>query len=138
MGATRSRKKKVAVLAELMGPLEAARLDTVVAWLSGDLIQGRIGVGFATAYGVSKATMPAEESAWRVDEVNAAFADIAGISGAGSKLRREQAVGALLVRATAEEQRFLVGLLTGELRQGAQAGIMAEGLAAALDLPATK
>ncbi len=110
MRATRSRKLKVGLLAELTVGLESAPLDTVVAWLSGDLVQGRIGVGYATAYRVSKATPPTEASTWSVDEVNAAFSDIAEISGAGSKLRREQAVGALLAQ-TAEDGAEAIGKL---------------------------
>lgn len=126
----------MAHLAALMRGLDPSALDVVVAWLSGDLVQGRIGVGYATAYRTAKATPPAEASSWTVAQVNAAFSEIAGIAGAGSKARREAAVAALLAGATEVEQRFVVGLLTGELRQGAQAGIMAEGIAAALELPA--
>ena len=38
--------------------------------------------------------------------------------------------------ATAEEQRFLVRLLTGELRQGALEGVVLDAVAAAADVPA--
>ena len=38
--------------------------------------------------------------------------------------------------ATADEQRFLQRLLTGELRQGALEGVMLEAVAAAADVPA--
>ncbi len=133
--ATRSRKAKVAHLSELLRDRSAAELDLVVAWLSGDLVQGRIGVGYATAYEAAK-TPPVETSALTVTEVDAAFSAIGDIAGAGSKQRRFDAVSGLLARATEAEQKFVVGLFTGELRQGAQAGIMAEGIAAALDVPA--
>src|SRR5437763_10605863 len=38
--------------------------------------------------------------------------------------------------ATADEQRFLVRLLTGELRQGALEGVVLDAVAAAADVPA--
>lgn len=42
----------------------------------------------------------------------------------------------LFTRATPDEQRFLVRLLTGELRQGALEGIMLEAVASAAGVPA--
>lgn len=132
--ATRSRKAKVAHLSELLKGRSEAELDVVVAWLSGELVQGRIGVGYATALEAAR-TPPAEATSLTVAAVDGAFAAIRDIAGAGSKQRRFDAVAGLLGRATGEEQRFITGLLTGELRQGAQAGIMVEGIAAALDVP---
>ncbi|HEY2687285.1 MAG TPA: ATP-dependent DNA ligase, partial [Streptosporangiaceae bacterium] len=41
----------------------------------------------------------------------------------------------LFGRATADEQRFLVGLLSGELRQGALEGVMTEAVARAAEVP---
>jgi DNA ligase-1 len=41
-----------------------------------------------------------------------------------------------MASATAEEQRFLVRLLTGELRQGALEGVVLDAVAAAADVPA--
>jgi ATP-dependent DNA ligase I len=43
-------------------------------------------------------------------------------------------VHALFAAATADEQRVLVGLLTGELRQGAQAGLLVEAVARAAEV----
>ena len=42
----------------------------------------------------------------------------------------------LLSAATAEEQQFLVRLLTGELRQGALEGVVLDAVATAADVPA--
>jgi DNA ligase-1 len=53
------------------------------------------------------------------------------VSGAGAQARRRELLHRLFAAATAEEQRTLVGLLTGELRQGAQAGVLADALARA-------
>ncbi len=132
--ATRSRKEKTRHLARLLEGRTAGELDTLVAWLSGELTQGRIGIGYATSYG-ARDTLPAEAPTLTVAGVEAAFERIRDTSGPGSKRAREEALGGLLARATGDEQRFLVGLLTGELRQGAQAGLMADGIAAALGVP---
>ena len=56
-----------------------------------------------------------------------------GSAGFKADLLRE-----LFSRATAEEQDFLVRLLTGELRQGALEGIMVEAVAKAAGLPASE
>ena len=41
----------------------------------------------------------------------------------------------LFARATEPEQRLLVALLTGELRQGAQEGVVVEAVARAAGVP---
>jgi DNA ligase-1 len=46
-------------------------------------------------------------------------------------------LGELLARATDAEADFVIRLLTGELRQGALAGLMADAIAAAAQVPAT-
>src|SRR5690606_13669368 len=71
-----------------------------------------------------------------VREVDAALTRLAAVSGPGSQAERARLVGALMGAATAEEQRFLVGLLTGEVRQGALDAVAVEGLARATGAPA--
>ena len=125
VAATRSRKKKAAALAALLQEGRALR-SVLVPWLSGELPQGRIGIGWATLRAVGEVP-PAGEATLGVSEVDEAFGAMADISGRGSKARREAALAALLARATPAEQAFLRALLSGELRQGAQAGVVAEG-----------
>src|SRR5690606_37837742 len=71
-----------------------------------------------------------------VAEVDAAFERIAAQSGAGSKARRLAELHDLFARATATEQRLLVGLVAGELRQGALDGVMVDAVIRASELPA--
>ena len=134
VAATRSRKKKAAALAALLQEGRALR-SVLVPWLSGELPQGRIGIGWATLRAVGEVP-PAGEATLGVSEVDEAFGAMADISGRGSKARREAALAALLARATPAEQAFLRALLSGELRQGAQAGVVAEGVAEAASVPA--
>jgi DNA ligase-1 len=132
---TRSRSAKTAALADLLRRLGPEEVDPAVAWLSGHLRQGRIGLGPAAVRDASPGTA-APEPALTVGEVDAAFDRIAGTSGPGSTAERARLLSGLLARATAEEQAFLVRLIFGELRQGALAGLMAEALAAAAGVPA--
>ncbi|HEX7095187.1 MAG TPA: ATP-dependent DNA ligase, partial [Acidimicrobiales bacterium] len=74
---------------------------------------------------------PASEPSLGVLEADAAFASAAAASGPGSVARRRAVMTSLLSKATAAEQEFLVRLIGGELRQGAQAGIMTDAIAAA-------
>lgn len=130
---TRSRKAKIAELSTLIGDAEPTEIEAVVSWLSGELPQGRIGVGWRTLAQVD--AVPADASTWSVVEVNAALSELASISGAGSSARRTELLTALFARSTSAERQFLTGLVTGELRQGALEGIMVDAVAAASQLP---
>ena len=58
------------------------------------------------------------------------------IAGKGSQGARREELAALFARATEPEQRLLVGLFLGELRQGALEGVMADAVAKAAGVPA--
>ncbi|TLW91843.1 ATP-dependent DNA ligase [Saccharomonospora piscinae] len=134
LAATRSRKAKTAVLADLLSGAAADELAAAVAFLTGQPTQGRIGVGWRTLTALR--TPPATSAELTVSEVDAALGAVAGTSGSGSASRRGEKLHALLAGATADEQDFLLRLLTGELRQGALEGVMVEAVAAAAGVPA--
>jgi DNA ligase-1 len=127
--ATSSRSRKVAILAEVLSTLEASEVPICVAFLSGVPRQGRVGVGYSTIYGIEP--QPACEASLTVYDVDRAISEIEEASGSGSTTRRRQLLGELLGRATEQEADFLRRLLTGELRQGALAGLMADAVAKA-------
>jgi DNA ligase-1 len=56
------------------------------------------------------------------------------INGPGAAAKKVQMLNELFAQATAEEQRFLLKLLSGELRQGALAGIMVDAIATAANV----
>jgi ATP-dependent DNA ligase I len=129
---TSARKAKTGLLAGCLraaGPGEAA---TVVAYLSGELPQRQIGVGYASFREIPP---PAAEPSLTVPEVDAAFTEIGAVSGKGSVTRRRELLSALMAQATHPEQDFLIRLLSGELRQGALDGVMAEAIASAAGVP---
>jgi DNA ligase I, ATP-dependent (dnl1) len=133
VGATSSRLAKIARLADALAAAGPDEIATVVSWLSGELPQRQIGVGWAALRGLPPA---ADEPALTVGEVDAAFTAIGAIGGKGSQARRADALAALFGAATAPEQTFLRRLLGGELRQGALVGVMADAVAKAAEVPA--
>ncbi len=137
VGASSARLAKIARIADLLvraGEHGDARLVAViVSWLSGDLPQRQIGVGWAALRSLPE---PAQEPTLAVDAVDAAFTEIGAVTGKGSQVRRAGLVADLFSAATDAEQTFLRRLLGGELRQGALAGVMADAVAKAAGVPA--
>ncbi len=133
--ATRSRNEKTALLARLLRGLPAGERGVVVSWLTGDPAQGRIGVGYASVRAALAATSPGAPSL-TVAEVHAALGAYAAARGPGSGNARRALLADLFARAVPEERDFLAGLLTGELRQGALEGLLAEAVAQAAGAPA--
>ena len=130
VGATRSRLAKVERIAEVLRRLAPEEVAAGVAFLSGELRQRQIGVGWAA---LRDLPAPAAEPTLTVGEVDAAFEGIGTLSGPGSQKARRDALAELFGRATEPEARFLVRLLGGELRQGALEGVMVQALARAAE-----
>ncbi|CAM5610837.1 putative DNA ligase [Streptomyces pilosus] len=132
VAATSARSRKIALLAELFREAEPADVPVVIPYLAGRLPQGRIGVGWKV---LSRPVAPAAEPSLTVREVDARLTELGGVSGPGSQAERARLVGELLGASTEDEQRFLFGLLTGEVRQGALEAVAVEGLAQATGAP---
>ncbi len=130
---TSSRSRKIEILAELLRRLEPDEVPIVVGFLSSVPRQGRIGVGYATVYGVERAA--AIEGSLTVGDVDRAISAIQQSVGDGSSGRRRQILGEIFGRATDQESDFIRRLFTGELRQGALAGLMLDAIAQAAAVP---
>jgi DNA ligase 1 len=135
VGATSSRLTKVARIADLLtrAAPDPELVAIVVSWLSGELPQRQIGVGWASLRSRPPAASAPELT---VTGVHTTLTEIGAVSGKGSQARRAELLAKLFATATEPEQAFLVRLLSGELRQGALAGIMADAVAKAAELPA--
>lgn len=135
VGGTSSRLTKVAHIADLLrrAAADPQAVAIIVSWLSGELRQRQIGVGWASLR--SRPPPGPEPPTLTVAGVDAAFFEIGAVSGKGSQARRTDLLNALFAAATETEQAFLVRLLGGELRQGALAGIMADAVAKATGIP---
>jgi DNA ligase-1 len=135
VASTSSRLAKVARIAECLADAREDEVSVAVSYLSGFLPQGSIGVGWAT---LRDLPAPAPAPSVELLEVDDAATRIGSLSGHGSQSRRREELAALFERATEREQRFLVGLLLGELRQGALEGVMVDAVAKAAAIPAAE
>jgi ATP-dependent DNA ligase len=110
VAATAARRAKIALLGQCLREAGPAEVAIAVTYLSGELPQRQIGVGYAA---FREPPPPAAETTLTVAQVDAAFTEIGGLSGKGSVAGRRELLGALLSRATQEEQAFLIRLLSG-------------------------
>ena len=133
VASTSSRSLKIDLLAACLRRLDPAEAAVGVAYLSGQLRQRQIGVGWAS---LRDATAPATSPTLTLLEVDKALDAIGRLTGRDSQAQRRQQLASLLARATSHEQSFLQRLLIGELRQGALEGIILDALARAIDAPA--
>jgi DNA ligase-1 len=132
VGATSSRLAKTAALAERLRSLEADEVEIALPYLSGDIRQGKLALGYRSLTpGQAAAT-----ATLTLREVDSFFEQLKNSKGKGSSARRAELLKGLFQKATAEEQDFLVRLIVGELRQGALEGVMLEALAAAAGVTA--
>ncbi|MGI8626602.1 MAG: ATP-dependent DNA ligase [Geodermatophilaceae bacterium] len=132
--ATRSRTRKTALLAELIGRLAPDEVVAVVGMLVAAPRQGRLGVGWSTLRRIGAA--PAETAQLTVAEVDELFSALAVTSGAGSAASRETQLTNVFARATETERPFLIGVLMGEVRQGALESLLGDAIAVATHTPA--
>nr|WP_297427411.1 ATP-dependent DNA ligase [uncultured Actinotalea sp.] len=133
VAATRSRLAKRAALVALLRRTPADEVAVVARYLAGELRQRRTGLGWRSLAGLPE---PAAEPSLQVTQVDATFERMAGLSGPGSASARNLLARDLFAAATADEQRLLRGLVTGELRQGALDALLLDAVAEASGVPA--
>ena len=159
VAATSARNAKIEQIAALLGRVPPGEVTVAVAFLSGELLQGQIGVGYAavgemlrtpgagTGAGHDEAGAAAIQgdagpppapgaATLTLTDVDAAFGAIGAVTGPGSQAERRRLLTGLFARATQREREFLVRLLAGELGQGALGGVMTDAVARAAGVPA--
>ena len=136
VAATSSRLAKTKLIADCLRALAPEEVEIALPYLSGDIRQGRLTLGFASL----KAAMgdPAAVAGLSLSDVERAFEALKSVKGKGAAGERAARLKQLFSRATAEEQDFLARLIVGELRQGALEGVMLDAVAVAADLPAAE
>ncbi len=149
VAATPARLAKVSLIADLLTRVPQTEIAVAVSFLSGDLTQRQIGVGYAAltdlmgGYGAAAAVPAAlphapAEPQLTLTETDQVLGDIGVLAGPGSQAERRRLLGSLLARATESERSFLARLLAGELRQGALDGVMSDAIARAAAVPAVE
>jgi ATP-dependent DNA ligase I len=134
VSAASGRRAKIDQIAALLSRVPPGEVPAAVAFLSGELLQRQIGVGYASL-GVAPPTA-ATVAALTLTDTNSAFTAIGAVNGAGAQAQRRELLAGLLGRATDTERSFLAQLLSGNLRQGALEGVMTEAIARAAGVPA--
>ncbi len=133
---TRSRTKKTARFAELLGQSSLAELPAIVGFLCGELRQGRLGLGYRSLRDLPPSTGSAAQGGTvTVLELDTLFQTLDALSGKGVASEREKLLSALFARLSADERDFVVRLILGELRQGALESIVLDALAQATKIP---
>ncbi len=134
VASTASRTGKIRELAGALRALDASEIDIAVLYLSGEIPQGKIGIQYAGLQAAA-AVAPAEHSTLTLRDLDARLSALAALRGAGSTKKRAEQLGELIGLSTPVERDFIFRLLTGELRQGALAGVMIDAIANAAELP---
>jgi DNA ligase-1 len=136
VAATASRLEKTRLLAECLRVLEPGEVEIALPYLSGEIRQGRLALGYAALKSAIGNAAPA--AGLSVRDVDSAFERLKLVKGRGAASLRQAELRNLVAKATAQEQDFLLRLIAGELRQGALEGVMLEAIAAAANLPAAE
>jgi len=137
-----ARRAKIEEISALLATVPSGEVPVAVAFLSGELRQRQIGVGYAALGDLPRPAGPgtgpaSAEPSLTLAETDAAFAAIGTVTGQGAQSERRRLLAALLSRATDAERSFLIRLLAGDLGQGALAGVMTEAIASAAGVPAS-
>jgi DNA ligase 1 len=136
VAATASRLEKTRLLAECLRVLEPGEVEIALPYLSGEIRQGKLALGYAALKSAIGNAAPA--AGLSVRDVDSAFERLKLVKGRGAASLRQAELRNLVEKATAQEQDFLLRLIAGELRQGALEGVMLEAIAAAANLPAAE
>jgi DNA ligase-1 len=144
---TSARSAKIEQIAALLRHVPPSEVRLAVAFLSGEILQGQIGVGYAALgellrVGAAVRDDPglpearAAAPTLTLTDVDVAFEAIGAVAGPGSQAERRRLLAEFFGRATEREREFLIRLLTGDLGQGALQGIMTDAVARAAGVPA--
>ena len=133
VSATTRKKEKAALLAECLKRGHAQEIALVASYLSGQIPQGSLGIGWATLQ-KSLGNPGQRPQPLSLVEVDRFFERITQSRGVGSVEKKVKALRDLFSSAREDEKEFLVGLIMGEVRQGALEGLIVEGIAHASDL----
>lgn len=130
LAATPKRTQKRNALVQTLEAVDTDERGLAAQYLAGGLRQAKLGVGHAQLTGM-RSVQAALQSSVTLRELDETLEAIATTSGAGSVARRLALLTQLFGRATEQEQRFLAGLLLGELRQGAVESLLVDAVAVA-------
>ncbi|MEO0971692.1 MAG: ATP-dependent DNA ligase, partial [Pseudomonadota bacterium] len=134
LAGTRSRKRKSALVADLLAPLDEDDAHLAAHYLTGTLAQGRIGVGYRTVQAHFAEAPTTAGAPLTLADLHHELDRIAVVHGPGSQAARGALLRELSARLSPPEREYLARLLVGEVRHGALDGVMADAIANAYQL----
>jgi DNA ligase-1 len=134
VSATPKKKEKASLLAHFFNGAKGKEISLLAFYLSGDLPQGRMGIGWNTLQEALK-DAPFLPKPLSLADLDSYFDSIAIERGVGSSGRKVRILREVFSRASEKERAFLTGLILGEIRQGALEGLILEAVARATSLP---
>lgn len=133
LAATSKRGEKQRILAATLLACDTPDRGLAALYLAGSVRQPKLFVGYAQLPRLRDLT-GAETSSLTLRALDELLQSIADVRGAGSSARRMELLNSLWSSATAQEQRFVAGLLLGELRQGALESLVLDAAASAAEV----
>jgi DNA ligase-1 len=130
VASTKSKKEKISLLAHLLLQTSGEEITLTASYLSGQLPQGRLGIGWATLQQALQ-DLPDQTRSLNLIEVDSFFERISKEKGAGSLEKKIKLLRDLFSSVRKTETEFLIGLIMGEIRQGALEGLVLEAIAQA-------
>ncbi len=137
VSATTKKKGKASLLAHFLREAKGKEIFLVAFYLSGELPQGRLGVGWAMLQEALKESSFQSNPVSLID-LDRYFEIIAEEKGPGSSRRKIQIFREVFSRSDEKEKEFLVKLIMGEIRHGALKGLVLEAVAQASSLSADR
>jgi len=137
VSATTKKKEKASLLAHFLREAKEKDIFLLAFYLSGELPQGRLGVGWAMLQEASKESSFHSNPVSLID-LDRYFDIIAEEKGPGSSRKKIQILTEVFSRSDEKEKEFLVKLIMGEIRQGALEGLVLEAVARASSLSADR
>lgn len=132
--ASAGKKEKVRIISELLAQSRGRETYLLAHYLVGSVPSGSLGIGWKTIQNAMEGLARPEHPVG-IEEVQQSLEELSGIKGAGSAQQKTRTLRRLLGMLREKERSFLVGLLLGELRQGALEGLVLEAVAKASSLP---
>lgn len=134
VGATPKKKEKVFLLSNFFKEAKGKEISLLAFYLSGELPQGRMGIGWITLQEALKG-VPFLPEPFSLVDLDSYFDSVASERGPGSSAKKVQTLREAFSHAGEKERVFLTGLILGEIRQGALEGLILEAVAHATSLP---
>lgn len=131
---TPKKKEKVSLIAKILQQAKGREISLAAQFLAGILPTGRLGIGWRTIQEAVRDLRPVS-STLSITDIQAYLEDLTKTAGPGSSERKKKRLRQLFSKVGKREQRFLIGLILEEVRQGALEGLVLEAIAQAASLP---